>query len=94
MKIHRRSVSTDILLRADEEQNSETQNTHKMNTQSKIADLKKQLDLIYSEMPETFFQQQQRDKSAFLITRELEMLENPEDYATNQNHWEGYEIRF
>ena len=65
-----------------------------MNTQNRIAELKKQLDDIYSVMPETFFQQQQRDKSSFLISRELEKLENPEDYETNINHWEGYEMRF
>lgn len=64
-----------------------------MNTQQKIADLKKMLHEIYSTMPETFFQQEQRNKSAFLITREIEKLENPESYQLNSNFWDGYEIR-
>lgn len=64
-----------------------------MNTQQKIAYLKKMLDEIYSTMPETFYQQEQRNKSAFLITREIEKLENPESYQLNSNHWDGHEIR-
>lgn len=65
-----------------------------MDTKSKITELKNQLDLIYSEMPTNFFDQQQRDKSAFLISREIELLENPELYQLNKNHWEGYNINF
>lgn len=48
-----------------------------MNGSQELAALKAQLENIYAEMPETFFQQQQRDKSAFLIQREIEKLENP-----------------
>ena len=65
-----------------------------MNTQDTLLELKNQLDEIYAVMPETFFQQQQRDKSAFLITREIEKLENPESYAQNSNHWDKHELRF
>jgi len=65
-----------------------------MNTQQRIQELRNQLDLIYSEMPMNFFDQNQRDKTAFLITMELEKLENPSSYEENANHWEGYEIRF
>ena len=65
-----------------------------MNTQNRLLELKNQLDEIYAVMPETFFQQQQRDKSAFLITREIEKLENPVSYAQNSNHWDKHELRF
>ena len=65
-----------------------------MNTQNTLLELKNQLAEIYAVMPETFFQQQQRDKSAFLITREIEKLENPESYAQNSNHWDKHELRF
>jgi len=64
-----------------------------MTTAKKLAELKNQLASIYSEMPETFFQMDQRNKSAFLINREIEKLENPTAYAENKNHWESYEIR-
>lgn len=61
---------------------------------TKLQALKNQLEALYMEMPQTHFQQQQRDKSAFLISREIERLENPTSYAENKNHWEGHEIRF
>jgi hypothetical protein len=61
---------------------------------TQLNQLKAQLDALYAEMPQTFFQQQQRDKSAFLISREIEKLENPELYEANKNHWEGHELRF
>jgi len=60
---------------------------------NQIADLKKQLELLYLEMPQTFFDQQQRDKSVFLITKEIEKLENPLSYSQNSNHWDNHEIR-
>ena len=58
-----------------------------------LQELKSQFDDLYAEMPTSFFAQQQRDKSAFLISREIERLENPESYAQNSKHWEGYEMR-
>ena len=61
---------------------------------TQLQNLKNQLEALYMEMPQTFFQQQQRDKSAFLISREIEKLENPQGYRANKNHWEGHEIRF
>ena len=64
-----------------------------MNTQNRLSELRNQLEEIYAVMPETFFQQQQRDKSAFLISKEIEKLENPESYAQNSNHWDNHEIR-
>lgn len=65
-----------------------------MNIEQKIADLKNQLDDIYSVMPETFWQQQLRDKAAFEITKQLEKLENPIFYAQNSNFWDLHELRF
>lgn len=65
-----------------------------MSKQEQIKDLKDQLDRLYSEMPETFFQLEQRNKTAFLITMQLEKLENPESYHQNINYWENYELRF
>lgn len=59
-----------------------------------IAELEKQLDAIYSEMPQTFFQMEQRNKSAFLICRQLEKLKNPKDYKENELHWESYQMNF
>lgn len=64
-----------------------------MTTQEKIKSLESQLDSIYSEMPNTFFQMQQRDKSAFIISKELEKLKDPKSYAENKNHWENHELR-
>ena len=63
-------------------------------SQKKLESLKKQLDELFSVMPKTHFQLEQRNKSAFLISREIEKLENPKSYAENQNHWENHEIRF
>jgi len=59
-----------------------------------LKELKDQLEAVYSEMPQTHFEMQQRDKSAFLITKEIEKIENPVAYAENKNHWDNHEIRF
>lgn len=61
--------------------------------QSELNALRAQLDAIYSEMPQTYFEMGQRDKSAFLISREIEKIENPESYERNKSHWEDHEIR-
>jgi len=58
-----------------------------------LQELKSQLDALYAEMPTTLFEMQQRDKSSFLISREIERLENPESYAQNSKHWDNYEMR-
>ena len=65
----------------------------KTNQSPTLQELKSQLDALYAEMPTCFFDQQQRDKSAFLICREIERLENPKAYAQNKAHWENHEIR-
>lgn len=58
-----------------------------------LQELKNQLENIFSEMPQTHFQLEQRNKSAFLISREIEKIENPKGYELNKNHFEGYELR-
>jgi hypothetical protein len=65
-----------------------------MNTLQQISELKNQLDSLYSEMPQTFFQQKMRDKAAFEISKQLEKLENSQSYAENILHWELHELRF
>jgi len=65
----------------------------KTKNEIRLEQLKQQLDNVYSEMPTTFFEQQQRDKSAFLIFREIEKLENPKSYQENKAHWDNHEIR-
>jgi hypothetical protein len=44
-------------------------------------------------MPTTFFAMQQRDKSAFMISKEIEKLQNPDAYEQNKAHWDNHEIR-
>jgi hypothetical protein len=68
--------------------------TIKTNKMETLQALKTQLENLYNEMPRNFFEQSQRDKSAFLISREIERLENPKSYEENKSHWEGHEIRF
>ena len=65
----------------------------KMENLKRIKELEAQLDALYSEMPQTHFQLNQRNKSAFLIAKELEQLKDPKSYQENKNHWEGHEIR-
>lgn len=65
-----------------------------MNTLQQIADLKNQLELVCSEMPQTFYEQKMRNKVAFEISKQIEQLENPTLYAENANHWEAHELRF
>ena len=64
-----------------------------MKHQSTLEQLKMQLDAIYAEMPTTFFAMQQRDKSAFMISKEIEKLQNPDAYEQNKAHWDNHEIR-
>ena len=40
-----------------------------------LEQLKKQLDDVYAEMPTNHFEMEQRNKSVFLISREIEKLE-------------------
>lgn len=60
----------------------------------KLAQLKRQLEAVYSKMPQTQAQIRNRDRAAFLISQEIEALENPASYAQNKGHWEGHQIRF
>ena len=74
--------------------NLTTQKQITMNTLQQIEDLRNQLDLLYSKMPKTFFQQKIRDKAAFEISKQLEQLENSQSYAENILYWESHELRF
>lgn len=65
-----------------------------MTKDQRIKQLNDQLELIYLEMPKTFYQQRMRDKAVFEISKELEILENPNSYIENIGFWEGHEIRF
>jgi hypothetical protein len=65
-----------------------------MTKQEQIKDLRNQLDNLNLEMIKSFFDLEQRNKTIFLITMELEKLENPTSYNENKNHWDGYEFRF
>lgn len=65
-----------------------------MENQKKLTELKNQLEQLFLEMPNSFFELEQRNKSAFLISREIEKIENPKSYEINKNHWEAHEIRF
>jgi hypothetical protein len=60
----------------------------------KLDTLLAQLDAIYSDMPNTHFEMQERDRSAFLISMEIEKIKDPKAYNENKNHWEGHELRF
>ncbi len=51
------------------------------------------MDAIYSEMPTSFFDIEQRNKSAFIICKEIEKLENPIAYQENSNFWDNHELR-
>jgi hypothetical protein len=62
-----------------------------MNT---LKQLENQLESLYMEMASTFFEVKQRDKSAFLIRREIEKIKDSKSYNENKNHWEGHELRF
>jgi hypothetical protein len=61
---------------------------------SELQQLITQLDAVYSEMPNTHFEMQERDRSAFLISREIEKIKDPKAYKENLNPWEGHELRF
>ena len=61
---------------------------------TRLETLKSQLEEVYSKMPSTHFEMEQRNKSAFIISREIEKLENPAGYEENKNHWDNHEIRF
>ena len=68
--------------------------TAKPENMKKLQELKSELDEVYSIMPQTFEDQKNRDKAAFELSREIELLENPGDYKSNKNHWDNHELRF
>lgn len=71
------------------------QNKHKRKyMNSNLKALKAQLENLFEVMPTNHFELNQRNKAAFLISREIEKLENPKGYNENKNHWQGHELRF
>ena len=58
----------------------------------KLAALKAELDQVYSVMPNTFAELDRQNQAAFLISRDIELLENPLGYEENKNHWEGHQL--
>lgn len=61
---------------------------------NKLSELKDRLFELETTMVNTFAQQRDRNREMFLISREIEKLENPTEYQKNINHWDGHEIRF
>ena len=59
-----------------------------------LAELKSRQEELETTMVNTFQQQKDRNRELFLISREIEKLEDPESYGENKSHWEGHEIRF
>jgi hypothetical protein len=58
-----------------------------------LQELENQLEAVMSVMPQTLFQLRQRDKSAFLISRDIERIKDPVAFEKNKAHWEGHELR-
>jgi len=60
----------------------------------RLAQLRKQLDDVYSVFPQSFAAQRRRNQAAFVIQKEIEELESPDEFAKNAAHWNGHELRF
>jgi len=58
----------------------------------KLAALKAELDEVMLVMPNTFAEVDRQNQVAFLISRDIELLENPLGYKENENHWEGHQL--
>jgi hypothetical protein len=59
-----------------------------------LQELQGRLFELETTMVSSFNQQRDRNREMFLISQQIEKLENPVTYAENSNHWEGHEIRF
>lgn len=64
------------------------------NAQGELKILKDRLFELETSMVSTYQQQKDRNREMFLISKEIEQLENPVAYAENEIHWEGHEVRF
>lgn len=65
------------------------------NSNGKLKELKSELeDLECNTMVNSFAEQKLYHKKMFLLSREIEKLENPKLYNDNISHWENYENRF
>jgi len=65
------------------------------NLNKKLKELKLCKDnLLANTMVNNHWEQKMFYKKLFLIDKEIEKLESPEEYQRNINHWESYENRF
>jgi len=64
-----------------------------MKNATRIKELKAQIKSCYDVMPQTQAQMTARDRNVFFLSRELESLENPTEYARNAAHWGADNIR-
>jgi len=58
-----------------------------------LSELKKRLEEVEAITPHTFREQRDKNREMYLLSREIERLENPESYARNRSHWDGHTLR-
>lgn len=58
-----------------------------------LEQLKKRLEEVQDIIPETFLEQRDKNREMYLLSREIERLEDPESYARNRRHWDGHTLR-
>ena len=54
---------------------------------NRLDELKNELDNIMHSMPQSYEEQRIRNQQAFELSREIEKLENPQDFQKNIKHW-------
>lgn len=59
-----------------------------------LQELKNRMEELETTMVNTFAEQRDRNREMFLVSREIEKIENTQAYKENEAHWEGHEIRF
>jgi len=59
-----------------------------------LSELKDRLFELEATMVNTFQEQADRNREMFVISREIEKLEDPQSYEENKNHWDNHELRF
>lgn len=58
-----------------------------------LSELKKRLEEVEAVTPLTFREQRDKNREMYLLSREIERLEDPESYARNRRHWDGHTLR-
>lgn len=58
-----------------------------------LSELKDELETLSTVMPYSYAQQRFKNQQMFVLSREIERLENPEAYEQNKGHWDNHEIR-